>query len=193
MVEYAAEPVRPGLLPEAGGLAHRAALVPQICVHDDNWLVKYGKLACATPELYEDELGIVRENPYAEPVQRAFEIAGIEYGRADFGLVGGRVQIYEINTNPTLKPGHQPSGAAARARAWRWSGTQHMAAFRELDPGPLPGPPVPLRRPAAAASPGLARPPDPEAARRPERRRVSTRRAGRRACAGETGRPGRPR
>src|SRR5690606_36355005 len=32
----------------------------------------------------------------------AFEAGGIEFGRADFGIVDGRVQIYEINTNPTL-------------------------------------------------------------------------------------------
>jgi hypothetical protein len=29
-----------------------------------------------------------------------FEAAEIQYGRADFGLVGGQPQIYEINTNP---------------------------------------------------------------------------------------------
>ena len=31
---------------------------------------------------------------------RAFEVAGIDYGRADFSIVDGVPQIYEINTNP---------------------------------------------------------------------------------------------
>jgi hypothetical protein len=144
LVEYAAEPVRPGLYRKLALSRIGARCVPQICVHDDHWLVKYGKLACATPELYDEELRIVRENPYVEPVQRAFEIAGVEYGRADFGLVGGRVQIYEINTNPTLKPGANhpvPSRVESLTHVW----TQHMAAFRELDPGELPGPSVALR------------------------------------------------
>ena len=45
---------------------------------------------------------------------RAFALAGIDFGRADYGVVGGRVQIYEINTNPSL-PGNRPNGAR-RAR-----------------------------------------------------------------------------
>ena len=154
LIEYAAEPVRPGLFRKLALSRIGPVLVSQVCVHDDNWLVKYGKLACATPELYDEELEIVSKNPYAEPVQRAFEIAGIEYGRADFGLVGGRVQIYEINTNPTLKPSIQhPVPRRVETQALVWS--QHMAAFRELDPGPLPGPPVPLRDPRLMRHQGL--------------------------------------
>ena len=32
----------------------------------------------------------------------AFNTASIEYGRADFGLVDGKIQIYEINLNPMM-------------------------------------------------------------------------------------------
>ena len=31
-----------------------------------------------------------------------FAIARIDYGRIDYGIVGGRPQVYEINTNPTV-------------------------------------------------------------------------------------------
>jgi hypothetical protein len=144
LIEYAAEPVRPGVFRKLALSRIGSRYLPQISVHDHDWLVKYGKIGAATPELYEDEARILRENPFAEPVRRAFEIAGIEYGRADFGLVGGRVQIYEINTNPTLKPGPaHPS--AQRAENLRLAWKQHIAAFRELDPGPLAGGPVALR------------------------------------------------
>jgi hypothetical protein len=154
LIEYAAEPVRPGLFRKLALSRIGPVLVPQVCVHDDNWLVKYGKLACATPELYDEEAEIVSKSPYAEPVRRAFEIAGIEYGRADFGLVGGRVQIYEINTNPTLKPGIQhPLPRRVETQAVVWS--RHMAAFRELDQGALPGPSVPLRDPRLLRHQGL--------------------------------------
>jgi len=141
IVEYAAEPVRPGVYRRLALSRIGPQWLPHVCVHDDQWIVKYGQLGCATPELYADEQRILRENPYAEPVQRAFEIAGIEYGRADFGLVGGRVQIYEINTNPTLKrglPHPDPQRSENLARAW----DMHLAAFRALDPGPVPGEPV---------------------------------------------------
>ncbi|HEY8155840.1 MAG TPA: hypothetical protein VII72_17045 [Myxococcota bacterium] len=154
LIEYAAEPVAPGLFRKLALSRIGSLWVPQICVHDERWLVKYGKAACATPELYEEEFQIVSGNPFAEPVQRAFEIAGIEYGRADFGLVGGRVQIYEINTNPTLKPGTNHP-VARRAESLRLVWKNHMAAFRELDPGPLPGDPVALRSPRLLRHQGL--------------------------------------
>ena len=53
-------------------------------------------------ELYDDEYRIIEENRHAEDLRPAFEIGGIEFGRADFGLVGDRPQVYEINTNPTF-------------------------------------------------------------------------------------------
>jgi hypothetical protein len=31
-----------------------------------------------------------------------FELAGIEYGRIDYGIKDGRIQVREINKNPTL-------------------------------------------------------------------------------------------
>lgn len=34
---------------------------------------------------------------------RAFEAAGVTYGRADYAIVGGRAQIFEINTNPMVE------------------------------------------------------------------------------------------
>jgi hypothetical protein len=39
---------------------------------------------------------------FKDVIARVFEIAGIEYGRVDFGISGGRPQFWEINTNPDL-------------------------------------------------------------------------------------------
>jgi hypothetical protein len=153
-VEYAAEPARPGVFRRLALSRIGPRLLPHVCVHDDRWVVKYGRLGCATPELYADEARILRDNPFAETLGRAFEIAGIEYGRADFGLVGGCAQVYEINTNPTLKRG-LPHPDAQRSenlsRAW----DAHLDALRALDPGALPGSRVPLRDPRLARHQGL--------------------------------------
>jgi hypothetical protein len=66
------------------------------------------------PATVAEEAAYVRENPHREAVARAFAVAGIEYGRVDYGVVGGRIQVYEINTNPSL-----PSNAKQVARAER--------------------------------------------------------------------------
>jgi hypothetical protein len=72
-------------------------------VVEDSWVVKYGKEGVKHPEEYKAfEQDFVKENWHADVLRRVFEIAGIEYGRADWGIVGGKVQVYEINTNPFL-------------------------------------------------------------------------------------------
>jgi hypothetical protein len=70
-------------------------------VVEDTWVVKYGKQGVKLPEEYKVfEQEFVKGNWNADVLRRVFEIAGIEYGRADWGMVGGKPQIYEINTNP---------------------------------------------------------------------------------------------
>jgi hypothetical protein len=134
IVEYAAEPAAPGLFRKLSTYRIGDRSFAGTCVHDDQWLVKYGKMGGATPALYADELRIVRENPYGDPVQRAFELAGIEYGRADFGLVRGRVQVYEINTNPHVRLGG-PHPSPLRMESQRLVLTRLFEALRTLDTG----------------------------------------------------------
>ena len=131
-IEYAAEPVRPGLFRKLSVFRLGAHSVAHTCVHDDNWVVKYGKAGIASAELYEDELRIVRENPHRADVLRAFDIAGIEYGRADFGLVAGRAQVYEINSNPNVKFGADHP-APQRMESYRMFRENYLAALQSLD------------------------------------------------------------
>ncbi len=49
-----------------------------------------------------EELEYVRTNPHREIINKAFEIAQTEFGRIDYGIVDGRIEIFEINTNPGL-------------------------------------------------------------------------------------------
>src|SRR5439155_8210294 len=96
-------------------------IVPEISVHDNVWLAKYGQLGIAGEDLYRDELKLLQTNPFAEHLKKAFEIAGIEYGRADFGIYKGRDQIYEINTNPMInEPIPHPSDARRESTRICW-------------------------------------------------------------------------
>jgi hypothetical protein len=94
---------------------------------EDTWVVKYGKKGVKFPEdynLFEQEF--VKENWSADILRRAFEIAGIEYGRADWGIVGGKVQVYEINTNPQIRGDWGSPNPTSRA-------TTEMATKKLLD------------------------------------------------------------
>ncbi len=102
IVEYAAEPLRPGLYLKLASFRMGPASFAHLSVLDDQWVAKSGKFGLATPALFEEEQQVVRNNPHGAQLTRAFDIAGIDYGRVDFGLVQGKVQIYEINTNPEM-------------------------------------------------------------------------------------------
>ena len=58
-------------------------------------------IACKKAELYE-EREYLRNNPHEGILREVFHLAGINYGRADYSMLDGRPQIWEINTNPTL-------------------------------------------------------------------------------------------
>ncbi len=132
LVEYAAEPVRPGLFRKLSVFRIGNIYFGANCVHEDNWLVKLGTKGIAPPELYEDELRLVRDNPFEAALRPVFELAAIEYGRADFGLVGGRPQIYEINSNPHIQfPTEHPS--APRTESFHVFKRNFYAALAEID------------------------------------------------------------
>jgi hypothetical protein len=107
IVEYAGEEAAPGIWYR--GSAYRAgdAIVAHHLALDDKWLVKDGYDA-ARLESYPDrdrfialERAFVAENQYADVLRQAFDLAGLDYGRADFGFAEGQLQVWEINSNPT--------------------------------------------------------------------------------------------
>jgi hypothetical protein len=102
IVEFCGEPVRPGIYRKLASFRMGKEEFAFVCNHQPHWMVKSTKPGCASDELYREEFRITRENPYREALRRAFAIAEIEFGRVDYGLVGGLPQIYEINTNPNM-------------------------------------------------------------------------------------------
>jgi hypothetical protein len=103
VVEYCAQPVREGLFRKLAAFRAGDRMLCTLSVHERHWAAKYGELGVADQALYDDEYDIVARNRYGEALRPAFEAAGIEYGRADFALVDGRPQVYEINSNPMLE------------------------------------------------------------------------------------------
>ncbi len=68
------------------------------------------------PETAREELDYVRSNPHAEELREIFELARIDYGRIDYSVVDGCIQVWEINTNPMIlipKDRDDPLRAAA--------------------------------------------------------------------------------
>jgi len=71
-----------------------------------------------TEAMFEEERYAVASNRFAAALKPAFDLAGIDFGRADHGRVGGREVVYEINTNPSFpEPAPQPSPIREAAKA----------------------------------------------------------------------------
>ena len=49
-----------------------------------------------------EEVAFIESNPHEAWLRRVFDVASIGYGRADYGIVDGLPQVWEINMNPTL-------------------------------------------------------------------------------------------
>lgn len=77
-------------------------MVPANPVTQASPFVKGGDPGLATEADLAASVAEMLENPHADRMRRVFEIANIEYGRADFGFDGDTPAIYEINTNPLI-------------------------------------------------------------------------------------------
>ena len=104
VIEYCAEPYSDGLWHKWGTFrVGSATLVDHIAV-DSSWCVKYGVWEKLTDAAIIDEHDAVKSNRFAAALAPIFDIAGIDFGRADHATVAGATVVYEINTNPYIGP-----------------------------------------------------------------------------------------
>jgi hypothetical protein len=134
-VEYCAEPNAEGVFRKLSCFRIGEATLPSLAVHERNWSAKYGEVGVAGEAGYQDEYAIVKTNRYASTVGPIFELAEVEYGRADFAVVGGEIQTYEINTNPSINVLREhPFALRLEAQRLAWQAMRE--AFERIDSAP---------------------------------------------------------
>jgi hypothetical protein len=77
-------------------------LIPRHVFFGMDWNVQHDEELQAEPRHAEEERRYLEDNPHADQLREIFAIANIRYGRVDYGLLDGRIQTWEINTNPTV-------------------------------------------------------------------------------------------
>ena len=77
-------------------------LIPRHMLVGDGWLTKKPKIV--TPDTVAEENEYIETFPHEAEIRRVFDLANIEYGRIDYSVKEGRVQVWEINTNPVIVP-----------------------------------------------------------------------------------------
>ncbi|MCW5713787.1 MAG: hypothetical protein KIT43_04640, partial [Bauldia sp.] len=141
-VEYCAESNADGYFRKYGVFRIGDRLVPHHLFHNGDWYVKFASRQRVAEEAdpFAPEIIAYLENlPHAAEVMQRFEMASIDYGRIDYGFAAGRLQTYEINTNP-LVPFRKlpPSTDLARIRRVLFR-QRFFGAFAALDT-PVAGP-----------------------------------------------------
>lgn len=160
VVEQAAEPYSTALWAKWGTWRMGDAMSVDHIAVDDTWLVKIGDHGKVTKEIAADEHEAVASNRFADALRPVFDLAGIEFGRADHAVVGGRVVVYEINTNPYIGK-FVADGNPQRARTQIIARTRIAEALAGIDTeagGRVRIEPSELRQPQRWWWPGFATP-----------------------------------
>lgn len=117
-------------------------LLPRHLHASRDWVAKS---ANTVPDeaLVREELTYLEGHPHERWLWQVFNLAQIDYGRIDYGLLRGEPQVWEINLNPTI--GRNPARAERpeenRTRQLREPGRARshermLEAFRRIDPPP---------------------------------------------------------
>ncbi|HEX6119495.1 MAG TPA: hypothetical protein VFZ03_08575 [Dongiaceae bacterium] len=121
-----------GIYRKYGAFCFAGMVVPQHLVVADQWMVKRG-MAELTTDLIAEEERYVFDNPHAEHLHKVFAMAEIDFGRADYCVADGRVEVFEINTNPGFPSARNPDDGRMVRRNHVIGGV--LAGFASLDGG----------------------------------------------------------
>jgi hypothetical protein len=75
-------------------------VIPRHVFFSRGWCLKNQDLVEA--DLMQTELDYMQANPHQEQIRELFNLARLDYGRIDYGVRNGRIQVWEINTNPMI-------------------------------------------------------------------------------------------
>ena len=89
-----------GIYRKYGAFIIGERIVPRHVFFSRQWMVKTADLTA--PELLAEELAYLESNPHAAALLDACRLANISYGRIDYALRQDRIQVWEINTTPTI-------------------------------------------------------------------------------------------
>jgi hypothetical protein len=100
IVEFGVVPGADGFYRKYGAYRVGPRIFPQHLYLERQWFIKHGSTLLAQHR--QEFLEYVTCNPHAAELMPLFEEARIDYGRIDYTLVEGRIQVFEINTNPAV-------------------------------------------------------------------------------------------
>jgi len=102
MIEFCDTSDEDGLFRKYSSYRVGTHIIPIHIMFSKNWYVKNS--TTSGEQAQREEWEYLKQNPHEQEIDQTFRTARIEYGRIDYSLLGDRVQVWEINTNPGLLP-----------------------------------------------------------------------------------------
>ncbi|ROU03367.1 hypothetical protein [Histidinibacterium lentulum] len=90
-----------GLYRKYGAFRVGAQILPQHIQISRDWIVK-SRFKQVTPAHVAEEEAYVRDNPHREALLGIMDLGGADFGRIDYAVLGGRIVVFEINSNPSF-------------------------------------------------------------------------------------------
>ncbi len=115
VVEFADTRDADGIVRKYGAFRVGNRIIPRHVFLSRDWMLKEQAMdhQLSSDAVMAEESAYLDANPHESELREIFELADIEYGRIDYGIKGGRIQVWEINTNPTILVRHHLRGARA--------------------------------------------------------------------------------
>lgn len=137
IVEFANKPFADGYYRKYGAFRVGETIYPQHCFIRKTWMIRgLPPVSEITEEGLAENDRFLNENPDAEQLRKVFDFAGIGYGRIDYCLIDGKVQVFEINTNPTVMNERPDPASPIDMKVYSRRHEAAMEALRSLgDPG----------------------------------------------------------
>ncbi len=118
-------------------------ILPRHLFFSRHWCVKSWELL--DEDLLAEERQYIDDFPHHDQLLQIFELAGVDFGRIDYGVKEGMLQVWEINTNPML-PVDYGGGGEARQSLHDAFNQRFIDAMRALEDGLTDDTPLRLDR-----------------------------------------------
>ena len=100
IVEYCETLSTQGLYKKYSAFVIGDLVIPRHLIFSENWILKYPDLL--EPKLLEEENEYLKNNPHEKEILEVFKLSNTEYGRIDYSIPDGKLEVWEINTNPII-------------------------------------------------------------------------------------------
>lgn len=77
-------------------------IIPRHVFKGKNWVLKFADKDCLDDKTVREEWDYLVGNPHEKELKKIFDLAEIDFGRIDYSMLGEKMQVWEINTNPSI-------------------------------------------------------------------------------------------